>query len=173
MLPRGQLLGRKRTDRFEWQSARSCPSSVAPCPDVTNGTDKIKPHNHKTIGGNETLKLGKTVITALSTPGHTMGSMSWRWNSCEQRVCKSVVFAASLNPVSTDDYRYSALTARPIVAGFLKSYVTMRKTPCDILITAHPDNAGADRYNSSAGSCRAYAERSRKALDKRLESEQR
>lgn len=127
----------------------------------------------KTIGGNETLKLGKTVITALSTPGHTMGSMSWRWKSCEQRVCKSVVFAASLNPVSTDDYRYSALTARPIVDGFLKSYVTMRTTPCDILITAHPDNAGVGRYNSSPGSCRAYAERSRKALDKRLQSEQR
>ncbi len=127
----------------------------------------------QTIRGNQTLQLGKTVITALLTPGHTMGSMSWRWKSCEQGVCKSIVFAASLNPVSSEDYRYSAATARRIVNGFLKSYETMRATPCDILISAHPDNAGTGRYNSSRGSCRAYAERSRKALEKRLESEKR
>lgn len=125
----------------------------------------------KTIRDNQTFRLGNTVITALSTPGHTMGSMSWRWKTCEQRRCQDVIFAASLNPVSTDDYRYSAPTARPIVNGFLKSYAKMNNTPCDILISAHPDNAGTGRYNNSRGACRAYAQRSREALKIRLASE--
>lgn len=127
----------------------------------------------QTIRGDQTLRLGNTVVTALSTPGHTTGSMSWRWKSCEQQVCRTIVFAASLNPVSTDDYRYSTPTARPIVTGFRRSYVTMSETPCDILISAHPDNAGRGRYNSRPGACRAYAERSRNALDQRLKSERR
>lgn len=127
----------------------------------------------QTIRGGQTLQLGKTVVTALATPGHTMGSMSWRWQSCERRVCRSIVFAASLNPVSTDDYRYTAPTARPLVAGFRRSYATMSQTPCDILISAHPDNAGSGRYNNGPGGCRAYAQRSRDALEQRLKSEQR
>jgi metallo-beta-lactamase class B len=126
----------------------------------------------QTIRGNQTLQLGKTVITALSTPGHTMGSMSWRWKSCDRRSCQTIVFAASLNPVSTDDYRYSALIARPIVTGFRQSYMTMRATRCDILISAHPDNAGTGRYDITDGACRTYAERSRNALETRLKSEQ-
>lgn len=123
------------------------------------------------IRGGQTLRLGNTVVTSLPTPGHTMGSMSWRWQSCEQGVCRTIVFAASLNPVSNDDYSYSVPAARPIVTAFRRSYVTMSKTPCDILISAHPDNAGGGRYNNRPGACRAYAERSRTALDERLKSE--
>ncbi|WDF74140.1 subclass B3 metallo-beta-lactamase [Novosphingobium sp. KACC 22771] len=125
----------------------------------------------QTIRGGQTLRLGNTTVTALATPGHTMGSMSWRWQSCEGRACRTIVFAASLNPVSTDDYRYTAPRARPIVAGFQSSYTTMSATPCDILISAHPDNAGKGRYNNQPGACRAYVERSRKALNQRIKSE--
>ena len=127
----------------------------------------------QTIRGNQSLRLGNMTVTALATPGHTMGSMSWRWQSCEQKLCRTIIFAASLNPVSTDDFRYTAPTARPIVTGFRKSYATMSETRCDILISAHPDNAGPGRYNARPGACRAYAERSRKALDQRMKSERR
>jgi len=125
------------------------------------------------IHGGQTLKLGNTIVTALATPGHTMGSMSWRWRACEQRSCKTVVFASSLNPVSADDYRYTARTSQPLVAGFRTSYATLSQTRCDILISAHPDNAGTARYNDRPGACRAYVERSRKTLDQRIKSEQR
>ncbi|WP_172343139.1 subclass B3 metallo-beta-lactamase [Novosphingobium sp. SG751A] len=123
------------------------------------------------IRGGQTLRLGNTTVTALATPGHTMGSLSWRWQSCEGRTCRTIVFASSLNPVSTDDYRYTAPPARPIVAGFHSSYAVMSATPCDILISAHPDNAGKGRYSNQPGACRAYVERSRKALDQRIKSE--
>lgn len=126
----------------------------------------------RAITGGRTLRLGNTVVTALATPGHTTGSMSWRWQTCERRVCRTIVFASSLNPVSFDSYRYTAPGSRAIVAGFRRSYATMNATRCDILIAAHPDNTGAaGRYSERAGACRAYAERSRLALDKRLADE--
>jgi metallo-beta-lactamase class B len=127
----------------------------------------------RTIRGGQTLKLGNTTVTALATPGHTMGSMSWHWQACEQRSCKAIVFASSLNPVSADDYRYTARTSQSLVAGFRTSYATISQTHCDILISAHPDNAGTARYNDRQGACRAYVERSREALDQRIKSERR
>lgn len=119
----------------------------------------------------EVLKLGRTAITAYATPGHTMGSMSWGWQACEGKTCKAIVFAASLNPVSADDYRYTAPSGAPIVGGFAASYKRMDSLACDILISAHPDNAGEGRYNNQPWPCRSYAERSRKLLAKRLASE--
>lgn len=119
----------------------------------------------------EVLKLGRTAITAHATPGHTMGSMSWSWQACEGKACKAIVFASSLNPVSADDYRYTAPSSAPIVKGFEASYKLMDGLACDILISAHPDNAGAGRYNDKPGACRTYVDRSRKLLAKRLADE--
>ena len=125
----------------------------------------------RVVKDGEVLKLGKAAITAVATPGHTMGSMSWRWQACEGATCKTIVFASSLNPVSADGYRFSSKAGAPIVAGFEASYRKMDATACDILISAHPDNAGAGRYNDAPGACRAYVERSRKKLEKRLSDE--
>jgi len=116
----------------------------------------------------EVLKLGHTVITAHAMPGHTMGSMSWSWQACEGKACKAIVFAASLNPVSADGYRYTVPSSAPIVRGFASSYKRMDGLACDILISAHPDNAGDGRYNDKSRACRSYAERSRILLAKRL-----
>jgi len=125
----------------------------------------------RVMADGEVLKLGKVGITAHATPGHTMGSMSWSWQACEGKACKAIVFASSLNPVSADDYKFSSAAGAPFVAGFAQSYRTMDALGCDILISAHPDNAGEGRYNAEPGACRAYAERSRKALAKRLAAE--
>ena len=125
----------------------------------------------RVVKDGEVLKLGKVAITAVATPGHTMGSMSWRWQACEGKTCKAIVFASSLNPVSADDYRYTAPASAPIVEGFAASYRKMDAMPCDVLISAHPDNAGPGRYNDTPGACRAYADRSRKLLAKRLADE--
>ena len=119
----------------------------------------------------EVLTLGKTAITAVATPGHTMGSMSWRWPACEGGACKTIVFASSLNPVSAEGYRFTAPAGAPFVAGFEQSYRKMDAMPCDILISAHPDNAGSGRYSDAPGACRAYADRSRGLLAKRLAAE--
>ncbi|WP_137754496.1 subclass B3 metallo-beta-lactamase [Sphingopyxis sp. L1A2A] len=125
----------------------------------------------RVMADGEVLRLGKGAITAHATPGHTIGSMSWSWQACEGKTCKAIVFASSLNPVSADGYRFSSAAGAPFVAGFAQSYRTMEALRCDILISAHPDNAGEGRYNARPGACRAYADRSRRALAKRLTAE--
>lgn len=125
----------------------------------------------RVVKDGEVLRLGRTVITAHATPGHTMGSMSWSWQACEGRTCKAIVFASSLNPVSAEGYRYTAPASAPIVQGFAASYRRMNAMPCDILISAHPDNAGPGRYSAKPGACRTYAARSQKLLGERLAQE--
>jgi metallo-beta-lactamase class B len=124
----------------------------------------------RTIRDGDTLRLGQTIVTAHATPGHTTGSMSWSWRACERGTCKTIVFASSLNPVSTDDYRY---TAHPgIVAALRRGQATMAALPCDRLITAHADQDGAtDRFRTAPGACRAYARASAAKLDRRLREE--
>jgi len=126
----------------------------------------------RAIRDRETLRLGNTIVTPLATPGHTMGSMSWSWRSCEARRCKTIVFASSLNPVSSAAYRYTAASSRAILDGFQRSYRTMGTTACDILIPAHPEQAGSSaRYRAGPTACRAYAAGSQRALAKRLAEE--
>ncbi|WP_443026599.1 subclass B3 metallo-beta-lactamase [Sphingomonas sp. IC-11] len=126
----------------------------------------------RVIRDREVLRLGRTGVTAVATPGHTPGSMSWSWQSCDAGECKSVVFASSLNPVSADGYRYTSAPGKTVVAAFRHSHQVMRTIPCDILISAHADQNGAtERFLTAPGACRAYAEASERALAKRLQEE--
>lgn len=125
----------------------------------------------RVVENGEVLQLGRTAITAHATPGHTTGSMSWSWQACEGETCKAIVFASSLNPVSADGYRYTAPANAAILDGFAATYRLMDRLDCDVLISAHPDNAGAGRYNDRPGACRTYVERSRALLANRLASE--
>lgn len=90
------------------------------------------------------IRLGKVGVVAVATPGHTAGSMSWRWRSCESGRCLNMVFASSINPVSVDGYRFSDPAHGAIVASFRHTIARIGALPCDILFTAHPDNAGGD-----------------------------
>ncbi len=137
----------------------------------------------RAMADGETLTLGKTVITARATPGHTVGSMSWTWRSCEGRKCLNMVFGSSLNPVSADGYRYTDPAHAFVIAGFRRSFDVMRKLPCDILFTAHPGQSGGDvKFTAlrkrpapnpfiDRGACRAVAAKHEKLLDARIAKE--
>lgn len=137
----------------------------------------------RVIRDGETLRLGNTVITARATPGHTAGSMSWTWRSCEGAQCLNMVFASSLSPVASDGYRFSDPRNRQIVAAFRRGFAAMRSLPCDILLTAHPDQSGGnakfDRLQKDARSnpyvdpraCRAYADKYEALLAARMAKE--
>lgn len=129
----------------------------------------------------ETLTLGDVTVTARATPGHTPGSMSWTWRSCEDDRCKDVVFASSLNPISSDGYRYSA---HPVLSlGFRRTFATVRALPCDILLSSHPGASGQDARHAAfargeqpnpfvdAEACRAYADQYERKFDERLANE--
>lgn len=87
----------------------------------------------------ETVQVGETVTTMHLTPGHTPGGTSWTWKSCEGPVCRAMVFADSLTPVSAKGYLFSKNQA---LGEFERSFAFLESTPCDVLITTHPDVSG-------------------------------
>ena len=125
----------------------------------------------------EVLNVGKTKVTAIATPGHTLGAMSWQWKSCEADDCVNIVYADSLSAVSADDYRF---TDHPdYVATFRKGIARLREfsgSECDMLLTPHPSasnmikRAGAGSLVGEV-SCVAYADAADRRLDRRLERE--
>ena len=129
----------------------------------------------------ETLHLGRVDITAHYTPGHTPGSTSWTWMSCEGSRCLHVVYADSLSTVSGPRYRFSDHPR--YLADFRRSIATVAALSCDILLTPHPDasefwkrvghgksGAGA-RQLIDGGACRRYARADMKALNARVAQE--
>jgi hypothetical protein len=55
----------------------------------------------RVVRDGETIDLGGVEITAHATPGHTPGSMSWTWRSCEGNTCVNIAYADSLTLVQT------------------------------------------------------------------------
>ena len=129
----------------------------------------------------ESLKVGDVVVTAHLTPGHTPGGTTWTWKSCESTVCRDMVYADSLTPVSAEGFRF---TRSPhALENFETSFRFFETTPCDILLTAHPDASSLwDRLDArgrgvtpdpmvNSGACRELAQRSRDSLKQRLAQE--
>lgn len=149
------------------------------------GSHKIAPvHNVQELHEGEAFEIGNISITAHLTPGHTPGGTSWTWRSCEGQVCRSMVYADSVAPVSSGEFRFSGNREHPQVLGdFEKSFQFLETTPCDILITTHPDASRlwdrlADREKGvtpdpmvNSGACRSLAEQSRSDLRQRLKEE--
>ncbi len=132
------------------------------------------------IKNGETLALGDLGVTAYATPGHTAGSTSWTWKSCESGDCRNMVYADSLTAVSADDYRFSDEKAHPgVIAGFRKAFNVVATLPCDILMTPHPGASdlfarlgpAATEALIDPGACVRYAESAAKTLDSRLVKE--
>ncbi len=94
--------------------------------------------NVETIQDGQTLKVGDLAITAHSTPGHTPGGTSWTWTSCESRRCLNLVYGDSLTTAASPNYKFTRDYPNAAQA-FAKSFEFLRTTPCDILVTTHPD----------------------------------
>lgn len=126
----------------------------------------------RVVRDRQPIRLGNTVVVPYYTPGHTAGSVSWGWRACEDKICRDIVFAASLNPVSGNEYRFSARENREVINALRRSQDLFDRLPCDILISSHPGPEHLERGHSQGkGACRAYAARSRQALSERLTEE--
>jgi metallo-beta-lactamase class B len=129
----------------------------------------------------ETLNLGRISLTAHLTPGHTPGGTSWTWQSCERDVCYDMVYADSLTPVSAPSFHFTAHAQ--LMRGFEKSFAFLETTPCDILLTPHPEASDLwDRIEEhrrgtkpdplvDRGACRKLAEKAREQLAVRQQEE--
>lgn len=133
----------------------------------------------------EKVILGNVSVTASLTPGHTPGSTTWTWQSCEHKRCLSVVYADSLNPVSAEGFRFLGDSRNPSIASqFQRSIDRVSNLPCDILLSVHPDfsdmfkklerrqkDATINPFIDAQG-CRTYASTANRRLQERLKREQ-
>ncbi|HTB76593.1 MAG TPA: subclass B3 metallo-beta-lactamase [Polyangiaceae bacterium] len=139
----------------------------------------------KVVADGETLRVGTLAVTAHLTPGHTPGSTTWTWRSCEGARCLEIVYADSLNPVSAPGFRFTGDAAHfSIIESFRRSISTVGNLPCDILLAVHPSFAGMEdklkRRREQPGSepfvdpkaCRTYAADAAKRLDQRIAEEE-
>ncbi len=129
----------------------------------------------------EDVTVGDIVVTAHLTPGHTPGGTSWTWKSCENKVCRDMVYADSLTPVSAEGFRF-AKTPHAL-ENFETSFRFLENAPCDILLTAHPDASALwGRVDArgrgvtpdpmvNSGACQELAQRGRDSLTQRLAEE--
>jgi len=123
----------------------------------------------------EMVRLGNVTLFPVATPGHTAGALTWHWGACDGGVCRQIVFADSLTPVSNDQYRFTDHPA--VVADFRRSIAKVAALDCDILLTPHPaaSNMPARLVGtapiSDPNACRSYAASLTKRLDERLAKE--
>jgi len=93
----------------------------------------------KLIAENNNVSLGDVQLTAHYTPGHTPGSTTWTWQSCEEENCLNMVYADSLSAVSANGYSFSDPELIPSAADqIVKSTELVRSLACDILMSPHP-----------------------------------
>jgi metallo-beta-lactamase class B len=160
------ILERGKSDRSDPQYL-----SVAPFPPVASV--------HRIVDG-ETITLGSLSLTAHATPGHTQGSTSWTWRSCESDRCLDIAYADSLSAISDDAYRYSDESQHPgVLSAFRKTLVTVAELPCDILLTPHPDASDLWSRLGPQGTaplidpaaCRRYSAKASSNLDARITKE--
>lgn len=135
------------------------------------------------IRDRETLTVGGTGITVHYTPGHTPGSTTWAWQSCERDRCLNLVYADSLTPVSDDTFKYSGDARYPTaLQDFERSIERIRSLKCNILISPHPESVKLwDRLERRTSgdrdalvdpeSCQDYAQAVQKRLEERIASE--
>jgi metallo-beta-lactamase class B len=132
----------------------------------------------------ERVSIGESSLVAHFTPGHTPGGTSWTWQSCERETCREMVYGDSLTPVSTGDFRFTSSRDNPnAIDDFAKSFAFFETTPCDILISTHPEAARLwDRIEArekgaaadpmvDPNACRELAARGRARLQERLAEE--
>jgi metallo-beta-lactamase class B len=135
-----------------------------------------------TFADGDVVRVGALALTARLTPGHTPGSTSWTWRSCEQSQCVDIVYADSLTALTANGYRYSDPAHPGRVADFRRGLEVVAKLPCDILVTPHPGASGFDQRLArreagekgalvDRGACRRYAEEAGTRLDGQIEHE--
>jgi metallo-beta-lactamase class B len=130
-----------------------------------NGFPPVK--DVKVIKDSEVLRVGNIAITANFTPGHTPGSTTWTWKSCqptrpeaamarprrsspdgaraeagEGSECLNMVYADSISAVSAPGFKF---TAQPsIIAQMRRSITRVGELPCDIVVSTHPSATNLD-----------------------------
>ena len=138
----------------------------------------------RVVKDKEVIEIAGLAIQAHDTAGHTPGSTTWTWRSCEGTRCLNLVYADSVSAVSAPGFRFTGDATTPSrVEKFRQSIATVAALPCDIVITTHPSATNLDgKLKRRAGKpavdplidpqgCRVLAAAATKQLDARIAEE--
>lgn len=120
----------------------------------------------------DVMSLGPLRLTAFVTPGHTEGSTSWYWQSCEGTDCRTVTYIDSLTALPLGTYRFADHPDR--VAMFRSTFAQVEALDCGILLTPHPSaSAMFERMSgkqplADPAACKNLAAGARDRLEKAL-----
>jgi metallo-beta-lactamase class B len=136
-----QRLSGARVIASQWSAAVMRKGGIARDDPQYGETRGIAPiRNVHTLPDGGSFRVGEIAMTLHLTPGHTPGGTSWTWKSCEGAVCRDMVYADSLTPVSASGFRFGQGRQYPrALPDFEKSFVLLETTPCEVLITPHPE----------------------------------
>lgn len=100
----------------------------------------------RTLHDGDTVRLGKTTLTAHLTAGHTKGCTTWTLPVTSQGKTWNAVIVGS--PNVNAGYRLVGNTLYPNIAeDFERTFVTLKALPCDIFLGAHGAYYGmAEKY---------------------------
>ena len=169
----------------EWSAGVMKKGGIAPDDPQYGETRGIAPiRNVHALPDGGSFWVGDIEMTLHLTPGHTPGGTSWTWKSCQGAVCRDLVYADSLTPVSASGFRFSqARRYSRALQDFEKSFEFLETTPCDVLVTPHPEVSGLwERLQArergetpdpmvNHDACRQLAQHGRELLRERLAQE--
>lgn len=128
------------------------------------------------------VRTETATLIATATPGHSPGALSWQWQECgddggddgEGATCRTIVYADSLSPISSETYRFSDHPS--YLADYRAGLARLRVLDCDILLTPHPSASkmverAATGSLAGGMSCAEYADTIEARLDTRLAEE--
>ncbi|MDP2324682.1 MAG: subclass B3 metallo-beta-lactamase [Gammaproteobacteria bacterium] len=148
--------------------------------------------NVRVVKDLEIVRVGPLAVQMHNTAGHTPGSTTWTWQSCEPSpkpqapspACLNMVYADSISAIAAPGFRFTGDAKTPSrVEQFRKSITTVGELPCDIVVTTHPmatDLAGKLKKRAAKPAvdpfiepqaCRVLAANAMKALDARVAEE--
>jgi len=123
----------------------------------------------------EHLVVGNLNLTLHATPGHSPGSTTWSWRSCQGSTCRDMVYADSVTAVSAEGYQFSRQAV--YVDAFARSLGKIAALPCEILLTPHPgasamhDRIAGRQPLADPDACLNYALGGQRALEARIRQE--
>jgi len=130
-------------------------------------------HADRIVMDGEVVQLGGVAFTAHFTPGHTPGSLSWTWSDTQAGKPLRIAYVDSL---SAPGYKLVDNPRQPRVADdYRRAFDEVRRLPCDLLLTPHPDASGwklGESNTPTTLTCRAYADRAQAAFDKTVKQQQ-
>lgn len=118
------------------------------------------------------VRVGPLSLTAFATPGHTEGSTSWHWKSCEATDCRTITYVDSITALPLGTYRFADHPDR--VAMFRRTFAQVEALECGILLTPHPGASAmfermlGERPLEDPDGCRTLAATARDRLEKAL-----